>query len=629
MNTAKMSACVVWMLILAWVSHEAFCLNPQDHILETDDFPQDDRFRPAIGNGHIATNVLSDTIYMNGVFNGRRSDSHRARIPATSSIDAIDRGHNSSRHYSLDMLRGIFTQTIKRDDADIAIQYFAHRTMTRLLVTIVTMTRRRQGVITLNLTINRGEDSNDLTRSIPNITRGSDRREYMARTKIPEVDEGQRTRVFQFWTHVPDLLVLKPDNANMSSVFITAISTDLEDALHAYNIAMAMSSDTLLVTHAEAWRKVWEEGHLEVNGNQDVALSLNAGLYYILSSIPLSRDPLNPFMGLSPGTFSIPLGQGQCQLNQSVVLIGVMGPDEYHYNVNNSVFTNYNAKLSLELPAYIRDTYNPYLSETEQGEIDTFSHIAKNMLILFDEKKQFHPQFEGFALNESIKQSDVVLLGFPLLMSMPRNVRRNDLVIYEKLTDRVGPDTGTWSMHSLTRLELNEKEAAADDFRMMFRNINGPFKIFSEKPASNPSGIRCVNFITAAGGLLQTAIFGYAGIRYRNHHLDIRPRLLPNSTDWAVRGLHYQGFTVDVEIFQNMFKLTLVKDRRDKEICLSNKNEACEILKLRKSVTKPQQKFKIFIRDPRVGTATLALRIQPSVLLQLSLLLPLVTVFTL
>lgn len=64
----------------------------------------------------------------------------------------------------------------------------------------------------------------------------------------------------------------------------------------------------------QAWRKVWEEGHLEVNGNPDIALSLNAGLYYILSSIPLSRDPLNPFMGLSPGTFSIPVGS--CPTNR-------------------------------------------------------------------------------------------------------------------------------------------------------------------------------------------------------------------------------------------------------------------------------------------------------------------------
>lgn len=30
--------------------------------------------------------------------------------------------------------------------------------------------------------------------------------------------------------------------------------------------------------------------------------------------------------------------------------VGVMGPDEYHFNINNSVFTNYNAKLSMELP---------------------------------------------------------------------------------------------------------------------------------------------------------------------------------------------------------------------------------------------------------------------------------------
>ena len=37
---------------------------------------------------------------------------------------------------------------------------------------------------------------------------------------------------------------------------------------------------------------------------------------------------------------------------------GVMGPDEYHFNVNNSVYTNYNARLSLLLPKYIKDYLN-------------------------------------------------------------------------------------------------------------------------------------------------------------------------------------------------------------------------------------------------------------------------------
>lgn len=47
----------------------------------------DVRFRPPIGNGHVATNVLSDTVYMNGVFNGHEDYSSRARIPAYVSVD--------------------------------------------------------------------------------------------------------------------------------------------------------------------------------------------------------------------------------------------------------------------------------------------------------------------------------------------------------------------------------------------------------------------------------------------------------------------------------------------------------------------------------------------------------------
>lgn len=34
---------------------------------------------------------------------------------------------------------------------------------------------------------------------------------------------------------------------------------------------------------------------------------------------------------------------------------------------------------------------------------------------------------------DKIKQSDVVLLGFPLLMAMDPEIRRNDLVSYEKV----------------------------------------------------------------------------------------------------------------------------------------------------------------------------------------------------
>lgn len=46
-----------------------------------------------------------------------------------------------------------------------------------------------------------------------------------------------------------------------------------------------------------------------------------------------------------------------------------------------------------------------------------------------------------------------------------------------QVTDRLGPDTGTWSMHTVGWLELNEKRKANDMFQMLLRNINGPFKV--------------------------------------------------------------------------------------------------------------------------------------------------------
>lgn len=40
----------------------------------------------SVGNGHVATVVMSDTIFMNGLYNGERGDSHRARIPSRINI---------------------------------------------------------------------------------------------------------------------------------------------------------------------------------------------------------------------------------------------------------------------------------------------------------------------------------------------------------------------------------------------------------------------------------------------------------------------------------------------------------------------------------------------------------------
>ena len=48
---------------------------------------------------------------------------------------------------------------------------------------------------------------------------------------------------------------------------------------------------------------------------------------------------------------------------------------------------------------------------------------------------------------------------------------------FNQLTDEFGPDTGTWSMHTVGWLELAETEKAEETYLKMLRNINGDFLV--------------------------------------------------------------------------------------------------------------------------------------------------------
>ena len=71
------------------------------------------------------------------------------------------------------------------------------------------------------------------------------------------------------------------------------------------------------------------------------------------------------------------------------------------------------------------------------------------------------------------------------------------------------------------------------------------FQVFSEKPVTNTSTGGCVNFITAAGGLLQSIIFGYGGIRLEPKRLLVHPSKIPNTTGHSLIGIHYKSTTLN------------------------------------------------------------------------------------
>ncbi|XP_052777171.1 protein-glucosylgalactosylhydroxylysine glucosidase-like [Mya arenaria] len=691
-------------LQLVFLNHVVF----SDYILESTSLPEV-RFRPPIGNGHIATNVLSDTVYMNGMYNGREDLSSRARIPSYVAIDVnISSDDVLQRAYVLNMRNGIFYQTIRTELLNITVTYFAHRNQTRIMATRVEIQRRNttnKKEINLHLQTNKGSESADFDGTITRLDQVPGLRQpvwhYSGVTRDPETRDLLATPLHVYYSDIPAFLSLPSNQDSLTVTFAASYSTDKDDALNHFTEAFK-GDEHLKASHIKAWNDLWDEGRVDINGDESLALDIAAAQYNILCSLPSHDDPITPFYGLGPGGLSrgglyfpnrpggpkndyaghvfwdmdtwimppimifhpdmaprmigartrvmeqvrqnarsngykgvqFPWEQAATGIEATpkwagnnshyeihitadiayslrqylyasnnidivlegkvlelaieiarfwqsrvkdfgdrVEILGVMGPDEYHQNVNNSVFTNYNAKLSLTLPQWIVGHFNLKVNDSLTKEFVRFNDTADRMLLLFDENRQFHPQYENYNLSIPIKQSDVVLLGYPLMMSMTPDVRHNDLLLYEQITDRQGPDTGTWSMHTVGWLEVGNETRAYNSFKMMFRNINEPFKVFSENPVNGSRNGGCVNFITGAGGLFQAIVFGYGGLRLQEDRLEINPFTIPGTTGWALRGIHYRSIVFDLEVDSNDMVINLRKLPKGMKLSVELSNE--------------------------------------------------------
>ncbi|NXX48698.1 PGGHG glucosidase, partial [Tricholaema leucomelas] len=218
---------------------------------------------------------------------------------------------------------------------------------------------------------------------------------------------------------------------------------------------------------------------------------------------------------------------------------GVMPPDEYHHQVDNSVYTNAVAQRSLNFAADVaRDFLVPVPEEWVEH--------AKKVKVPFDEERKYHPEYDGYSPGELVKQADVVLLGYPLMHPMSPEVRRNDLEVYEPVTELSGPAM-TWSMFAVGWLELKEVQRAQSQLNKCFSNITEPFKVWVE----NSDGTGAVNFLTGMGGFLQAVLFGYTGFRITRSSLRFNPALPEDINKLEVTGVSYLG---------NKLKFTITKE---------------------------------------------------------------------
>ncbi len=225
----------------------------------------------------------------------------------------------------------------------------------------------------------------------------------------------------------------------------------------------------------------------------------------------------------------------------------VQPPDEDHFGVDNSAYTNAAASQAIRhamaAAKLLGQPSPPRWAEVADGLVKT---------IPFDAVNQRHLEYDGYA-GETVKQADVVLMTYPLHYPMPKQVALNDLNYYVPRTRPTGPAM-TDAIHSIATSALDLPGCAAYTFmiRSYLPQLRDPFYQTSE---TNEGG--AVNFLTGTGGVLQQFLYGFSGLRFGVDAIELDPSLPPQLTGLTLHGLRWQGRVFAMRITRDETTVTL------------------------------------------------------------------------
>ena len=249
------------------------------------------------------------------------------------------------------------------------------------------------------------------------------------------------------------------------------------------------------------------------------------------------------------------------------VINGVIPPDEYHFG-NNSVFTNAVAQLSLDFAIELSE----YLGMSYPS---IWKKISQNLYFPFNTSNQIYLEYDSYN-GSVIKQADVILLSFPLeWKNLTPEIAKNNLEYYSNRTDGNGPAM-TWSMTALGYLDLGEPQTAQEYFLKSFLNIQVPFDVWTETPTGGTT-----NFITGAGGFLQSVVFGYGGIRIVGLGvLEIRGVMYEGVKEMKMSKIGFLGQTIQVKLTEDKVEVRLVAVGKQSTTVLSVEQQGSTTQKL-------------------------------------------------
>ncbi len=212
----------------------------------------------------------------------------------------------------------------------------------------------------------------------------------------------------------------------------------------------------------------------------------------------------------------------------------VVGANEFAPNVDDNAFTNGAAITALQ-----------YATKAAQvvGEVPNplWTAVADKIRVLkFDDgTTKEHSTYDG----EKIKQADVNLLSFPLNVVNDPKIILQDLEYYEPKLAKEGPAMGK-SIFAVLHARRGDAENAFRLFKESYvPNQQTPFGALSETALFNHS-----YFATGAGGMLQTILFGFAGLHFTDDGIkQINPILPSQWKSLTIKGVGREKHTYTIE----------------------------------------------------------------------------------
>ncbi len=110
----------------------------------------------------------------------------------------------------------------------------------------------------------------------------------------------------------------------------------------------------------------------------------------------------------------------------------------------------------------------------------------------------------------------------------------------------------------------NDGTATVESLLQESADINSVNEMVSSSPAPPPPSHPvppCPNFITGAGGFLQSVLYGHMGLRYNSGDLSLNPVLPANTTRLAARSISYLGHLFDLEYDNKTIRVTLMSQQ--------------------------------------------------------------------